>query len=301
MDGKWHCHLFFTFLKWYNTCQDYYERRIAMVEILEFLNGQMEKPTLYGWFHLLSLAIVIIGAVIAAVKFKNISEQNLRIVLIVFSVVLLLFEVYKQLIFSYQANWDYQWYAFPFQFCSTPMYVGLVAGITKNSRFRESLVAFLGTYGLFSGTAVMFYPSTVFVETIGINIQTMIHHGSMAVIGVGLLATKVKSQPQSIIKAGAVFAVLMLMAMAMNELFNRYIHDGVFNMFFINPLFENAIPILSLFQPIVSHQMFLLLYFFGFSLCAFILLGIKILIEHLVLNRARKTRKTFLKRNHAIR
>jgi len=269
-----------------------------MIKILEFLDGQMTTPTLYGWFHLLALAIVITGAIIAAIKMKNISEKNLRIVLIVFSAILLTFEVYKQLIFSYHSNWDYQWYAFPFQFCSTPMYVGLVAGLTRNKRFRDPLLAFLGTYGLFSGVAVMLYPSTVFIQTIGINIQTMVHHGGMAVIGVGLLVNQVRPHPRSIIKAGAVFGVLMLMAIAMNALFNRFIHDGTFNMFFINPLFENGIPVLMLFQPIVSHQMFLLIYFFGFGLCAFIILAIRIVVERIVLGRASKL---VLDRKQAVR
>ena len=33
--------------------------------------------------------------------------------------------------------WNYQWYAFPFQFCSTPMYVGLIAALT-NSDYQKS-------------------------------------------------------------------------------------------------------------------------------------------------------------------
>jgi len=259
-----------------------------MDKFLEFLDGQMQTPTLYGWFHLLALAIVIGGAIIAAIKMKNISERKLRVILIVFSAILLTFEVYKQLIFSYHSNWDYQWYAFPFQFCSTPMYVGLVAGITKNKRFRDYLLAFLGTYGLFSGAAVMFYPSTVFIQTIGINIQTMVHHGGLAVIGVGLLCNQVKPHPRSLIMGGAVFAVTMLMAMGMNQIHNRFIQDGTFNMFFINPLYENGIPILSLFQPLVSHQMFLLIYFFGFGLCAFVVLGFRILVERIIIYRSTK-------------
>lgn len=257
-----------------------------MIKILEFLNGQMETPHLYGWFHLLALTIVVTGAIIAAVKMRKVTDRQLRLILLVFSGTLLTFEVYKQLIFSYQANWDYQWYAFPFQFCSTPMYVGLAAGMMKNTRIREALLAFLGTYGLFSGAAVMFYPSTVFVGTIGINIQTMVHHGSMAVIGVGLLATQVRLESRTIGKAAPVFLALMVIAMALNQVHNRFIADGTFNMFFINPLYENGIPILSLFQPLVPHHAFLLIYLTGFTLCALIILEIAILIQRLAVKNA---------------
>ena len=38
---------------------------------------------------------------------------------------------------------------------------------------------------------IMLYPSSVFIErVIGINIQTMVHHGLIAVIGLALLLTK---------------------------------------------------------------------------------------------------------------
>ncbi|MBU1143027.1 MAG: YwaF family protein, partial [Firmicutes bacterium] len=148
-----------------------------MNEILQFLNGEMNRPLPYGtlsegWFHYLSLVLVIVASVIAITRMKNMSDKKLKKVLLIFAIILIVFEIYKQLIFSYQANWNYQWYAFPFQFCSTPMYVALFAGLTRNKKIFEALKIFLATFGLFAGVAVMLYPMTVFVGTIGINIQT---------------------------------------------------------------------------------------------------------------------------------
>ena len=248
-----------------------------MNEILQFLNGEMNRPLPYGtlsqgWFHYLSLVLVIIGSIISITRMKNMSDAKLKKVLLIFAGLLILFEIYKQLIFSYQANWDYQWYIFPFQFCSTPMYVALVAGLTKNKKVFEALKIFLATFGLFAGLAVMLYPMTVFVSTIGINIQTMVHHGGMAIIGLGLIANHIKLESKSIFKASAVFSILVGIALVMNMIFNAWIHDGTFNMFFINPRFENGLPILGLFQPLVPAPIFILIYIFGFSLCAYIML-----------------------------
>lgn len=257
-----------------------------MKEILEFLNANMNRPIPYGplsqgWFHYLSLALVIVGSIIAISRMKNMSDAKLKKVLLIFAGVLILFEVYKQLIFSYQANWNYQWYAFPFQFCSTPMYIALFAGLTRNKKVFEALKTFLATFGLFAGVAVMLYPMTVFVSTVGINIQTMVHHGGMAIIGLGLLVNQVKLESKSILKASAVFSVLVGIALLMNTAFNMWIHDGTFNMFFINPLFENGLPILGLFQPLVPAPIFLLIYIFGFSLMAYVMLLIGILTKNL--------------------
>jgi hypothetical protein len=251
-----------------------------MNALLEFLNGQMNRPEMYGslqtsWFHYMSLILVIIGSVMAITRMKNFNEKKLNKFLIIFSLILIAFEIYKQVIFTYQANGSYQWYAFPFQFCSTPMYVALLAGLIKNKKIKESLIAFLATFGLFAGLGVMIYPETVFVETIGINIQTMLHHGGMVVLGVSLLAHHVELKWKSLLKASIVFASLMIVAMVLNGIHNNWIMEGTFNMFFINHKYENGIPVLMIFQPLVPHVVFLMIYLFGFMFCASIVFGIR--------------------------
>ena len=88
-----------------------------------------------------------------------------------------------------QILFDYQWYAFPFQFCSTPMYIGLLAAVVKRKSLHIRLCSYLATYALFAGICVMAYPVTVFIDTVGINIQTMVCHGSMITTGIVLLRT----------------------------------------------------------------------------------------------------------------
>ena len=253
-------------------------------QILNFLNGQMNRPVPYqslalSWFHYLALAIVVVASVVAVIRMKNASSFKLRRFLLVFAGLLLFFELYKQLIFSYQADWTYQWYIFPFQFCSTPMYVGLLAGLTKNKKLQQILINFLGTYGLFAGLAAMVYPSDVFVNTIGINIQTMVHHGSMTVVGVALLANKVQRTPKAIIGATGVFSVLVAIAILLNYVHNTWIATGTFNMFFINPNFHNHLPVLAQIEPLVPHPVFVFIYIIGFAFLATLVLFFEIGIK----------------------
>jgi hypothetical protein len=255
-------------------------------QILEFLNGQMNRPVAYqslelSWFHYVALAIAIGASIVAAIRLRHASNKTVRKVLLLFAGLLLSFEVYKQLIFGYQAGWEYQWYIFPFQFCSTPMYVALLAGLTKNEKLQQALINFLGTYGLFGGMAVMLYPNDVFVSTIGINVQTMVHHGSMMVLGIALLANRVKLVSNSIFGAAGVFSVLVTMAIGMNYIHNTYIAVGTFNMFFINPQFNNHLPVLSLIEPLVPHVVFVFIYIIGFALIAYLMLLIGIGIRAL--------------------
>ena len=153
----------------------------------------METPPSFGWFHLMWVAITFL-ALIPLLRFpKQQSQDHVRRVVLTTAIIVIVLEVYKQInySFSYEGGivFDYQWYAFPFHFCSTPMYVGLLAGFIKKGKLHTSLCAYLATYAVFAGTAVMIYPNDAFVRTIGINIQTMICHGSMITIGIYLYAT----------------------------------------------------------------------------------------------------------------
>ncbi|MFA5381116.1 MAG: hypothetical protein WCS48_01625 [Candidatus Izemoplasmatales bacterium] len=259
-------------------------------QIMSFLDGEMTRPVPYqsidiSWFHYLALTITLIATVIAVIRLKNANDIQIRRFLLSFSGLLLTFEVYKQLIFSFQANWDYQWYAFPFQFCSTPMYVALFAGLTKNIKIQQALINFLGTYGLFAGLAAMIYPNDVFVSTIGINIQTMVHHGAMMVVGTALLVNRVPLKPSSIIGATTVFLILVTIAILLNFAHNTWIVDGTFNMFFINPQYQNHLPVLKLIEPHVPHFLFVIIYTIGFIIVAFLVLLIGIVTKNLSLEK----------------
>lgn len=231
---------------------------------------------MYGWFHILSLFVTLIFTIIFCRQHKKIQPRKL---ILWTAVVVTLFEIYKQINFSFSyengIGFDYQWYAFPFQFCSTPMYIGLLAGLSKKGAVHRSLCAYLATYAIFAGAAVMFYPSTVFVDTIGINIQTMVCHGSMIAVGVYLLYSGyVKIEHKTILRAIPVFAVCVLLASIMNEIAYRtgLLETETFDMFFISPYGTPSLPVYSLVQQAVPFPFCLILYIFGFTLASYLML-----------------------------
>ena len=121
----------------------------------------------------------------------------------------------------------------------------------------------------------MLYPATVFIGTVGINIQTMVCHGSMIVIGVYLLYTGyVKPAHKTILKAIPVFVVCVGMAVVMNEIAHAsgLLERETFDMFFISPYGTPSLPVYSLVQNVVAFPWCLVLYILGFSLAAYIML-----------------------------
>ncbi|AUD63136.1 hypothetical protein BK010_05870 [Tenericutes bacterium MO-XQ] len=246
------------------------------MKLLELLSLKMKEPVAFksiseSWFHYLALLIVVFMIIWSVRYFKSKDQEGIKKYLLIFAIILIAFEVYKQVIFTYQNDWTYRWYAFPYQFCSIPMYVSLLAALTKRQKIFDMALAFLATYGLFAGTAVMMYPQDVFIETIGINIQTMVHHGGISVVGFSLiLAKKVPYNIKTVLKASVMFSVVVLVAIILNFIHNTWIAQGTFNMFFINPKYDNHIPVLSLIQPLVGDITFIFVYYFGFTLVALI-------------------------------
>lgn len=246
---------------------------------LALLDSSMETPQPYGWFHLLWFVLSFV-ALIPLLRYpKKQDGAHIRRVVLITALVVIVLEIYKQINYSFSYEdgiaFDYQWYAFPFQFCSTPMYIGLLAGLTKKGRIHESLCAYLATYAMFAGVAVMFYPTTVFIDTIGINIQTMICHGSMITIGIYLLATGyVPLKHKTILKALPVFAVCVTLAVVFNEIAHQtgLLETETFNMFFISPYCDPSLPVYSLIQGVVPFPLCLILYVLGFTAAGYILL-----------------------------
>jgi len=242
--------------------------------ILNFLNAQMLEPLPYGWFHLMMFGLIIGLTIFLVIKYRNANDKTVKRILLIFSLIMITLEIYKQLNFSYNGStdtWDYQWYAFPFQFCSVPMYVMLIASLVKKGKVENALYAFLGTYTLFAGIAVMLYPNDVFVTTAGINIQTMIHHGFMLTIGVYMLASKrVPLNVKSVLKASIVFSIILVMAISMNYITHFAGLGETFNMFFVSPYHGTHLPVLSLIYPLVPYVIYLFIYAFGFTLVSYI-------------------------------
>jgi hypothetical protein len=248
-------------------------------KVIEFLDTGMTEPVLYGWFHILFLVITAVATVLLCKFFKEGTEKQVRTILFVTAVVVIISEIYKQInyTFSFDGNVitaDYQWYAFPWQFCSTPMYVGLAAALWKKGKIHDSLCAYLASFALFAGVGVMVYPETVFIETIGINIQTMICHGSMISIGVYLLYTGyVKAEHKTAVRAMPVFAVMVALAVIMNEIAyaSGLLETEDFNMFFVSPHQEPSLPVYSLIQGAVPYPWCLIIYIAGFTLAAYVM------------------------------
>ena len=240
----------------------------------------VEEPVPYGIFHIISLILSITLTAMLCVYFRKDSPDRVRHTILAVSIAVLVLEILKQILFSSElvdggVSWSYTWFAFPFQFCSTPMYVGILQGIIKKGKVHDSLCAFLATYAVFAGICVMVYPGDVFTNAVFICIQTMVCHGTMLPMGAYLMSTgHVKTEHKTILKAMCVFGAAVVIATVLNELAyaSGLLNDHTFNMFFISRHFPSTLPVYSSIHNVVPFPLNLVIYFIGFSLAAYIVL-----------------------------
>ena len=266
-------------------------------QFLIFLQAKTQTPTIFGLYHIICFVVMIIICAVIIICRNKITQKQVRLTLFMLSITLIVLEILKQLIYSFNYNtttntatWDYQWYAFPFQFCSTPMYIMLIASLCKDNKFRDCLYSYLGTFALFAGLAVMVYPGDVFTSTIFINVQTMIWHSSMVIVSVLLWSShSIRFGQTTILKASLVFITMVAIAVTMNYVWKLSggLETGeTFNMFYISQYYNCHFPILSFIQSNAPYIIFLLSYIIGFILCAYIILVIAILIHKIILKRS---------------
>ncbi len=242
--------------------------------ILRFLHFEMETPTAFGWYHIVCW-LVLIAAIVAIVVFrKKISDKAVTITLLSIWVVMIFGEIYRELVHSFDMDTgvlEYNWAYFPFQFCSSPLFVLPCAVFIKHKATKQFFYDFLATYSLFAGLIVMIIPGDVFTEVGLINVQTMVHHGGMVAIAVLMYATsKVKFSLFTVLRATAVFMGFLFVAMILNATIDK---PG-FNMFYIDWVEGCHLPIIGAFYPTdaaartMPYFVFFMIYTLGFMICA---------------------------------
>ena len=254
-------------------------------KIFKFLTFEIEAPKIFGWFHIISVTIISFLTTILCKKCKSNSEKTERRIALWTWIVLFVFEAYKQIVYIFELEEDvfsvnYAWHGFPFQLCSAPLYVLPLIAFLPSGKVREAFVSFFGTFVLLGGVAVCIYPGNVLVETLGINLHTMIWHGSQVFLGIYFNLRRFYSEnppkiKQYFLRAVPIFLAFVAVALILNATVYQYFTanamDDVFNMFFISPYFECIFPVLDLIQAHTPYPVFLFSYIILLSVFSFIL------------------------------
>ncbi len=233
----------------------------------------MDTPELFSGFHIAAALIAAAAAAAAAVLFaRNIHNQKAILkVLAVTGWVLVLLEIYKQLFLYHIVNGGvYDWWFFPFQLCSVPMYLCILLPFVKD-RLQGTFLTFMGGYTLISAAAALIYPEDILRPYISLTAHGFLWHGLLLFISLLIIFSgSANASSKGLLRAAALFALLCIAAVLINvavEPLMQSIHaahpqmeHSWAAMFYMNPYHISPQPLVSSVQKTAGIPAGLLLY-----------------------------------------
>lgn len=201
-------------------------------------------------------------------------------------VLMLCSEIWKQLVLTFTLNHGtYNWWYFPFQLCSIPMYILLAYPWVRRESARRMLLAFLMSFCLLGGIAVFADTSGLLYPLTALTVHSWIWHFLLILIGISAGAAyflRLRNDTKNILFSRtlsralplrpffhAVFLYLACCALA--ELFNltldRY---GTINMFYINPHLQMQQVVFRDLVPLIGNLPAILVYITATAAGAFL-------------------------------
>jgi uncharacterized membrane protein YwaF len=269
-----------------------------MKTMLEWTWGDINNgdvgPGAYSWFHILWLCIMLIACIAIGLTVARKRSHRLdRIMIAIFSAILVGCEVFKQL-FWFEFYGYYRFEIFPFQFCSVPIYVAVFASVIPWDRVREICYRFLAFYGIIGGLAVMFVPNAVlYTYFVPMSLHAMIWHAVLVVMGVYLIISRGYGEKiREMFTPSIIFLCFVILAIIGNVLvYKLYLGTPEcqpgdrLSMFYISPYYDTELPLLGAVQDI-SYPLFVLCYLLFFNSFALIVWGVTHLVR--IINRKKQ-------------
>lgn len=199
----------------------------------------MTAPRPYSLFHLCFMGFGILAAFLTAWFLTRRAGRNAFLPILASCGALLAFsEVYKQFFLYYAVNGGvYDWWYFPFQLCSLPIYFCLLLPLVRNRKLFAVLLTFMQDFNLLGGIMALAEPSGLLTAYWFLTLHSLIWH--ILIIFIGLYIGFSHRADES--AAGYVKTLpLLLLCCAVATFINVTAKPfGQADMFYISPYYPN--------------------------------------------------------------
>ena len=211
--------------------------------LLQLTAWPMTPPVLYGPFHLLATFVGSAAAIWAAWLFSpkdhpntntRIHQQKFDRIMLISGVILLIGELYKQLMNFYVVNDHvYDWWIFPFQLCSLPMYLCPLLIMIHNEKRHRILCTFLLDFNMMGAVATFIDPSGIFHPYWMLTLHGILWHLMLIFVGfVIIFSHEADLTTRGFLRTLPLFAFFCLAAEVLNGILHRF---SAANLFYISP------------------------------------------------------------------
>ena len=207
----------------------------------------IQAPEPYSAFHILLCAAGIPLAVFLARRLARTSTHPCG-VLFICGLVLVVSELYKQgFLYFVAGQGRYNWWYFPFQLCSVPMYLCLILPLFKHTphcRMEKCICTFMQDFALLGGVMALAEPSGLMHPYLLLTLHGFLWHFMLIFIGLYCAMTGLGGRtPGDFVSMLPLFLACVCIATFINVASHPY---GNADMFYISPYYPNG--------QIVFHQ-----------------------------------------------
>lgn len=216
-----------------------------MEQLLRKTAWTMNTPGLFSPFHLITAISGILLAFFAAKKLKHCSESVFFRILVGCGIILGASELYKQCFLYYVVNGRrYDWWYFPFQLCSIPMYFCLLLPFLRTVKLRRVFLTFMQDFNLLGGSMALAYPEGFLHPYWTLTMHGFLWHSMLVFIGLLIgFSGQADSSTKGYLKTIPLFGICCLAASAINICTPV---KGEADMFYISPYYPSS--------QIIFHQ-----------------------------------------------
>lgn len=266
-------------------------------EIMKATVCPIERPAAYGLYHILFMIISLTIIITFCYFMRKSSDKTFRIVLISLGSFLILTEIYKQFYYLYAIGMEgYDWDMLPFQLCSVPMYISVIAGCMKKCKVRDIICEYLVTIGFLGGIMAYIEPSGILHDDLFKLLHSSIWHAMLIWIALYILFTNnachnLKNYPKALIALG----VVVIVATTLNLVFRDKASVG-FNMCYISPFRNTPLAVFKDFDVFFKNLLgnypgrivSIIIYLIGVSLGGFVIYLISYYLKNVIIKKEGK-------------
>ena len=212
-----------------------------IISWLRMTDWNMETPAPYSLFHISVSAVGIAAAAWMAWRLTRPApdrttdvSQRISRVLFLCGLFLAAGELYKQLFLYYVIFGAYNWWYFPFQLCSIPMYLCLLLPLLRrHGKLFHTVCTFLQDFSLLGGIMALAEPSGLLHPYWTLTMHGLIWHILLVFIGLLLAFSQIPYRTN----AGYLCTLPMLAAFCAVATVINIATGGAADMFYISPYY----------------------------------------------------------------
>ena len=240
-------------------------------QILTLTAWPMEPPPLFGAFHLFAFALSLEIPIILARGLKA-RIKNPQAHLFHLGVLLACMEAYKQLFLYCVVNdMHYNFWYFPFQLCSMPMYICLCLPLLSE-KAKKAAYTFLFDFTLPGALLALIFPADMMRPYVTMTAHAFLWHALLIYIALTVFhAGLLKKDRKSFISAAGLYLFLALAAFVLNLVLDPLAEYGSRpGLFYLSPYYITDQPVFHDIAVRFGIPAELLIYVLSYLLCAFL-------------------------------